>query len=211
MRMLLLSGVALLTGVLSAGMASSAPFVVDFEGLPLGTNPNPLVAPGLASFTTASGFNVLLDGFGSTELCPTPTAGSGSDCSLDLTVDFVGPVKNISFLFAGNNDDSPGSAIGEVQVFNGATLLGVQTIFVVDGSAFTPDLVSLTGFTDVSRLVISSTDFNGVVYDDFSFDKIPIPTSAGVPEPASWAMMIAGFALVGGALRRRTRWVESAT
>ena len=28
--------------------------------------------------------------------------------------------------------------------------------------------------------------------------------TAAVPEPATWAMMIAGFALVGGALRRRT-------
>jgi hypothetical protein len=27
---------------------------------------------------------------------------------------------------------------------------------------------------------------------------------AAVPEPASWAMMIAGFGLVGSALRRRT-------
>ena len=26
----------------------------------------------------------------------------------------------------------------------------------------------------------------------------------GVPEPATWAMMIGGFSLVGGALRRRT-------
>ncbi|HPU14531.1 MAG TPA: PEPxxWA-CTERM sorting domain-containing protein [Polymorphobacter sp.] len=31
------------------------------------------------------------------------------------------------------------------------------------------------------------------------------PASVGaVPEPASWAMMLAGFGLVGGALRRRT-------
>ena len=30
-------------------------------------------------------------------------------------------------------------------------------------------------------------------------------TVTAVPEPASWAMMIAGFGLVGGAMRRRTR------
>ena len=29
--------------------------------------------------------------------------------------------------------------------------------------------------------------------------------TAAVPEPASWAMMVGGFALVGGALRRRSR------
>ncbi len=29
--------------------------------------------------------------------------------------------------------------------------------------------------------------------------------NAGVPEPAAWAMMIAGFGLVGGAMRKRTK------
>jgi hypothetical protein len=33
---------------------------------------------------------------------------------------------------------------------------------------------------------------------------------AGVPEPATWAMMIAGFASIGGALRRRPRRVALA-
>jgi hypothetical protein len=34
--------------------------------------------------------------------------------------------------------------------------------------------------------------------------RISDETLAAVPEPASWAMMIGGFALMGGALRRRT-------
>jgi hypothetical protein len=33
-------------------------------------------------------------------------------------------------------------------------------------------------------------------------NKIPFVNTA-VPEPATWAMMIAGFGFVGGALRRR--------
>jgi PEP-CTERM motif len=32
-----------------------------------------------------------------------------------------------------------------------------------------------------------------------------IPGTAGVPEPASWALMLAGFGLAGAAMRRRTR------
>jgi hypothetical protein len=35
-------------------------------------------------------------------------------------------------------------------------------------------------------------------HDAFQFDF-----NAGIPEPATWAMMIGGFALAGGALRRR--------
>ena len=40
----------------------------------------------------------------------------------------------------------------------------------------------------------------GLVLDNVSLDISP-----AVPEPASWAMMIAGFGLVGGALRTRRR------
>jgi hypothetical protein len=31
----------------------------------------------------------------------------------------------------------------------------------------------------------------------------------GVPEPSTWALMIAGFGLAGGALRRRVRSVAA--
>jgi len=38
-------------------------------------------------------------------------------------------------------------------------------------------------------------------FNSFEFDNLAV----AVPEPAAWAMMIVGFALVGGALRRRNR------
>jgi len=31
------------------------------------------------------------------------------------------------------------------------------------------------------------------------------PTPPRVPEPATWAMMVGGFGMIGGALRRRVR------
>jgi hypothetical protein len=49
-----------------------------------------------------------------------------------------------------------------------------------------------------------SIDFGGganfVAYDDITFGS---STPGAVPEPASWAMLIAGFGLVGAAARRR--------
>jgi hypothetical protein len=33
--------------------------------------------------------------------------------------------------------------------------------------------------------------------------RVTTADAAAVPEPASWAMMISGFGLVGGAMRRR--------
>lgn len=43
---------------------------------------------------------------------------------------------------------------------------------------------------------------DGLAVDDFSVSAVRAPTPA-VPEPATWAMMIGGFGLVGSALRRR--------
>lgn len=39
--------------------------------------------------------------------------------------------------------------------------------------------------------------------DYFAVDDLSISVAAAVPEPASWALMIAGFGLVGAAMRRR--------
>ncbi|NJC33739.1 hypothetical protein GGR88_001213 [Sphingomonas jejuensis] len=39
----------------------------------------------------------------------------------------------------------------------------------------------------------------------FEVDNIATTAAAPVPEPATWAMMIAGFGLVGGVARRRSR------
>lgn len=47
-------------------------------------------------------------------------------------------------------------------------------------------------------------------FDDFAATLAPdiSPDSGTVPEPASWAMRIAGFGLVGAVARRRGRRVE---
>jgi hypothetical protein len=55
---------------------------------------------------------------------------------------------------------------------------------------------AMSGRDDVTRLVFRS---NG---NAFEFDTIGVTTGA-VPEPDSWALLIAGFGLVGAALRRR--------
>jgi len=43
----------------------------------------------------------------------------------------------------------------------------------------------------------------------FNADLVPVPPS-GVPEPASWAMMVGGFGLIGAAMRRRRTSVSIA-
>jgi hypothetical protein len=63
---------------------------------------------------------------------------------------------------------------------------------------WTPIGVSFSG-------TAKSVDFGGganfVAYDDITFGSAT--PGGGVPEPASWAMLIAGFGMVGAAARRR--------
>lgn len=68
-----------------------------------------------------------------------------------------------------------------------------------------------------SAYQLIGTSFNGAAWgtgtldlfywdsnNDDNFQSITASISAAVPEPASWAMLIAGFGLVGAAARRRT-------
>ena len=63
---------------------------------------------------------------------------------------------------------------------------------LVAGTAYTLEFQGLTNSGDHTAFIDAL---------NFTF----VPTVGGVPEPASWALMIAGFGLVGGAMRRRAQ------
>jgi len=66
------------------------------------------------------------------------------------------------------------------------------------------DLNSFGGPGSVGHLAFAETGIHSAVItgnDDIAVDTIGF--SAGVPEPATWALMIGGFGLAGTALRRR--------
>lgn len=66
----------------------------------------------------------------------------------------------------------------------------------------------LTGFTQTvlaGDTIGYIVDKNGTFFNDSTGFNFSLSLAAGVPEPATWAMMIAGFGLVGGAMRTRTR------
>ena len=94
----------------------------------------------------------------------------------------------------------------------GFKLTGVQTngvsVAFNDGTAYTFGVINngsgvqffgVTGFTNAvtSFTVNATSDIIGI--DDLRFASV----SAAVPEPTTWAMILFGFGVIGGALRRR--------
>lgn len=59
-------------------------------------------------------------------------------------------------------------------------------------------------FAGVAKSISFAGVANQIVFDDITFGSAtPGPSTA--PEPASWAMMLAGFGVIGGAMRSRRR------
>ncbi|WP_310476875.1 PEPxxWA-CTERM sorting domain-containing protein [Sandarakinorhabdus sp.] len=72
-------------------------------------------------------------------------------------------------------------------------VFATSPITTVSGCGFTKFTMAFSG---AARSVL----FQGAVFDDIT---IGAPGGGAVPEPASWAMLIAGFGLTGAAMRRR--------
>lgn len=99
---------------------------------------------------------------------------------------------------------------------------GAGTGFGINGVYSLPRLLLPIGYTSGGAIESSATylyrtiDSLGLTRGDYTYssssDTITLhigqaepvaPVASAVPEPASWAMIVAGFGAVGGALRRR--------
>lgn len=110
---------------------------------------------------------------------------------------FVAPVDVIDYganFFGADTILNPGLTAGSSVMGTGINVAGnnpfsTRSIFFTAGSAGSLKF----GFGT------SSGDNVGPLLDNVSL------SIAAVPEPATWAMMLGGFGLVGGAMRRRTK------
>lgn len=105
---------------------------------------------------------------------------------------------DLTFAFDDQNDFFPGGLA--TYTFDGGASSTVRAFDNLAGfQTFTFNLVGLTSVR------ISSAS-------PFAIDNVVLDQGVGaVPEPAAWAMMIGGFGLVGGAVRRRRRSVSTIT
>ena len=140
--------------------------------------------------------------------------GSSGNC-VDLTgtapgglsrmIDLAAGLYSLTFQFTGNQlDNDPPGTVRPVSSFN-VTFNGVtNTITPASNSGamfqtFTSTYEVLTGgpVTLAFSQNAGGDEFRGSIIDSISI--------AAVPEPATWALMLLGFGVVGSAIRRRRR------
>jgi hypothetical protein len=88
-----------------------------------------------------------------------------------------------------------GQAGNVIDTFSGTTINGAQTTF--PGSTSLRATFTGTGGTEYYGIRFSNSTGQG----SFEFDNLAF--TASVPEPATWAMMLLGFGMVGAVARRR--------
>ncbi len=111
-------------------------------------------------------------------------------CCNDMGAGSRGFPPSFSFEYVGNNTGS--ASLGSFVPTTYGVWQGVGAIFN-----------SLNNTSVTLRITNSNTVFSG---NDLGIDDISL---SAAPEPASWAMMLAGFGLVGFSMRRRNRAVAA--
>jgi PEP-CTERM motif len=195
-----LATLAAVAAVVATSAAQAQTTGMDFESFTNGTvltNQYPGVV------FASSGTTVEVSDYGNTwgtaaPKIACPLGDARGYCSADLIVNFLTPLSALSYLFTG--DDSSG-IVGTASFYGSGGLLAVHNL-VADGNAQTAHADSFASAVDIVKLVIhvNDTEANlaGLGYDDFK-----LTLAAAVPEPETYALMLAGLGVIGLVARRR--------
>jgi hypothetical protein len=224
-----LAAVAAVSGavLLSASAASASVNLITFEEpiltamsnspgapVPVGAQlSNQFLGTLGASFSSGAGYVAVVD-HGFPTLTPTPPNIIGGTTAAG-TLDYSAPIT-VSFFDPSNTSNA--ATTDHVKVLGDLFGLGSGTV-TLNAFDLSGNLLGSVTDTDNKPLGqgpvlefdmagIHSVSFSGtsgtVGFDNFEFDPVVTATvTASVPEPAGWALMIAGFGLAGAALRRR--------
>lgn len=198
----------------TSGSTSAGTAQVDFSFINLGTTFDSAVQNVVANLTwTSSSSTAAEAAFGQAiqqgvggQFVITSTA----PITLDGKTYAAGSVLLSGAFSGGTLSGAQGSTSGGFDVANGS---GGTLTFTSDFLKFAPSAnlgsaLNFTSGTTSSGQGLSSLNYGSDALELFkmdaggSFSSVPEPT--GVPEPASWAMLLLGMGLVGGVLRRRT-------
>ena len=187
------------TTLASFNAAVSAPAIDTFENFSIsGSTPSPVTRPvGSYGYTAAASTSTF---FG---------AGTNADhwLSTNTATDsiifsaFTGGVKGVGGFFFGS-DIGGAFQSGDITVtaVDGSGSAG-QTLIGATATTFL-GFVTTGTFTSITVSAVQpAPNFLWPTVNDLRLAAAPV--GPGVPEPATWALMIAGFGLTGAAMRRR--------
>ncbi len=169
------------------------PAVYDVEANPQATHPS------WASFgdhTTGQGLMMIVNGADVPDVMVWGEAGIGVEANTDY---------DFSFWMASTYSTAPAALNLEINgavvspTWNASSTTGLWQQFSVTWNSGAASVADLKLWNQ--QTAYSGNDF---ALDDLSFAKLGL-NSGAIPEPASWALMLAGFGAMGGALRQRRR------
>lgn len=183
-----------LTAIAAAALASAflaAPAVAGLDGaqlkgeyyFPTLSNPYPLAFEIPSEFVVGKGVETMIN----------------INLTHNLFFDFYDTGLNISSNFFFHDHDFLNAPFNGV-VFSGAELSNITGVQLLSGTSVTDfDLSRVTFAGDKLKINFADLEYDrkGKIQLGFTFG------AGAVPEPATWAMLIAGFGMVGVAARRR--------
>lgn len=122
------------------------------------------------------------------------TGGQGvNNSNSTFTIKFNGPVNRAGAFFE-FNASAPAVTL---TAFNGSS--------VVDSFSYdNPSCCSSPQFLGFQGVTFNSIQLSGITVSDFITDNLRFDSTAAVPEPTTWALMLLGFGMIGFAVRKRS-------
>jgi PEP-CTERM motif len=193
------------------GLATSAHAnLINFDNLANGTVVTNQYAAQDITFSSVGGEQLLVTAQSSYQSTPPNficTGTGGIDCTGTVIFSFTTPVDNLKFDAVGNQN-TIGTSFAQADIYQNGILTQSNLNLLVSQGNFLPDAQDLSAYANITEVLIhSNTDPAGTGYDTISFTT---SVTSSVPEPATWAMMLLGFAGMGfvGFRRAKTRSVS---
>ena len=178
--------------------ATTITHTAGFEVFAYGPTRNPLTEDGI-TFSTAGAIDLYITPPGSpltqnTQVFPTTSLSADGDENFDIRLASGQSFGAIGMDYITNRFGPP----AVVLYGSGGQLIG--SFLILQG----PETLGFFGLISTTPIGYARTVVDRGYISDSALDNVRIGFGvSGTPEPAAWAMMLAGFGLVGCALRSR--------